>query len=254
MKNYRIVILDNPYASWDSPFVRDLFEKIISVKKRGFQSRFSYKYAPVDKSDFHGIHALLCKEVNGELFPMMISRYIEKNRCERYGMPFPGETLCDNTGSDKHIKAVKEFVNNNEGHNIAYASAFAIEPNLEKEERKAAIEFLFPIYSYVHIHFGITRGLAIGSCKTHTDTMYHNLGLGPIQIDGETLAPVRFPCNANEMFEVQTFEKLTPFCIEKANEFIGFWNNRIHVADASVGNEIVEEYLISAGSITKMSA
>ena len=87
IENLRILVLDNPFASWDSPFVRDMFNKIILLKKLGYQSRFPLNYAPVDKSDFHGTHLAFCQERNGELFPITAYRVMERDRCEKYECP-----------------------------------------------------------------------------------------------------------------------------------------------------------------------
>lgn len=254
MRNLKIVVIDNPYASWDSPFVREMFNKIVLLKKTGFQSRFPIKYAPVDKSDFHGTHFALCQEKAGELFPVMAFKVIEKSRCEKYGMPFSGGVLGEQTGSIEHIEATREFVEKNKDQNIAYSSAFAIDLNIPKEDRVKAIDFLVPLFSYAHIHWGIKKSLAIGSCHTHTDTLYHRMGLLPLKYNGKALGPVSFPCHADQVFEIQGLEELTPFCLEKAQKYIGLWNSRIHICDASVGHDIVENYLISAASTTKMSA
>jgi len=254
IKNLRILVLDNPFASWDSPFVREMFNKIILLKKLGYQSRFPLNYAPVDKSDFHGTHLGFCQERNGELFPITAYRVIEKSRCEKYGMPFSGEVLCDSTGSQNHIQALKNFVSKYSDLNIAYSSSFTIDPNIPREERKEAIDFLIPLFAYSHIHWKIDKSLALGSCRTHTDTMYHQMGLLPIKHEGRPLEPINFPCYANERFEVQACEELTPYCLELAKKYLFLWKGRIQVSDASVGHDTVENYLISAGATSKMSA
>lgn len=254
MKNLKIVVLDNPFASWDSPFVREMFDKIILLKKVGFQSRFPITYAPIDKSDFHGIHFALCQERNGELFPVMAFKVIEKARCEKYGMPFSGGLLGDQTGSIFHSKANRAFVEKHSDKNIAYSSSFAIDPMTAKEDRAEVIDFLVPLFTYAHIHFDIQKSLAIGSCHTHTDTMYHKMGLLPLKYEGEVLEPIAFPCHANQVFEIQGLEELTPYCLELAKKKIGLWRSRIHICDASVGHDIVENYLVGTTSTTKMSA
>jgi hypothetical protein len=254
MRNLKVVVIDNPFASWDSPFVREMFNKILLLKKTGFQSRFPVKYAPVDKSDFHGTHFALCQERGSELFPVMAFKVIEESRCEKYGMPFSGGVLGDQTGSLEHIEATKAFIKKHQGLNIAYSSAFAIDLNIPKEERNVSIDFLVPLFTYAHIHWGIDKSLAIGSCHTHTDTMYHRMGLLPLMHKGKTLGPVPFPCHADQVFEIQGLEELTTFCLEMAEKYVGLWKSRIHICDASVGHDIVENYLISALATAKMSA
>ena len=254
IENLRILVLDNPFASWDSPFVRDMFNKIILLKKLGYQSRFPLNYAPVDKSDFHGTHLAFCQERNGELFPITAYRVMERDRCEKYGMAFSGEVLCDTTSSEEHKLALREFCHKYKEVNIAYSSSFTIDPNIQREYRKEAIDFLIPLFAYSHIHWKIEKSLALGSVRTHTDTMYHQMGLLPLKHNGETLNPIAFPCYAGEEFEVQACEELTPHCLEMAKKYLYLWKGRIQISDASVGHDTVENYLVSTSSLTKMSA
>lgn len=235
MKNLKIVILDNPYSNWNDPFVRDFFGKIVNLKKKGFASRFDSSYAPVDKSDFHCTHLCLCTFENDELTPICSYRAISKDRSDQYGFKFPGLSVCDSTGSQEHKEALSEFVNSCEIQNqkVAYYSSFAIDPNLRGEIRKEAIIFIFPVLAFYMIHWEVDKGIAIGSCKTKTDDLYHKTGLLPINLKGEELGSLVIPASGNEEFEVQALESLSDYCIEKAQEKMELWNDRVHVFDNS---------------------
>lgn len=256
MNQLRVVVLENVYSNWHNPFVVKLFNRIIALKKNGFASRFSSLYAPVDKSDFHCVHLSLCKEVDQELYPICTVRSISFEQCEKYAFPFTGATVADSSRSPDHIKAVLNFVEEAKGQNrsISYSSAFAIEPSLKKEERKMAIDFLVPLFAFYHIHWRVDRSLAIGSCRTKTDQLYHDMGLLPIKLNGTPLPPVELASCQNEKFEIQALTEITDYCKNMARENLHFWKNRIHITDLELMNHAVEDYLVAADGIAKMSA
>ena len=229
----RIVVIDNPLASFDNALVRDIFTKTIHMKLRGFRQFWSEWYVPACKTDFVGTNMVLCEEKHGELTPISAYRSITKERCDKYNITFPGLTLCNNTGSTAHIQALSNFVKEHESQPLAYGSSFTIFPFLEKRDHVDAVKALVPLFAYYHLHFKVNKSIALGAVKTKTDKMYHKMGLFPIKYKGKELENPVFPEYDNQPFEVQTLTGLTDHCLEVAHEYRKLWMDRIYFPDIS---------------------
>jgi hypothetical protein len=256
MDNLRIVVLENPQASFDSQLVKDLFIDNLAMKIRGFRQRWSQYYIPTCKTDFIGTTLMACKEVNGKLLPITSYRTIKKSQCEKYRIDFPGSTLCNNTASLEHMNALKDFIEEAQASDkeVTYSSSFTVYPWLQKEEKREAIEMLIPLFAFYHMHYQVERSIALGAAKTGTDKMYHKMGLFPIKLKGEALPSIVFPEYDNEEFEVQTLNGLTDEAIELAKSKMRLWKDRIHVKDASLGRDSVENYFEQIAIRSRFSA
>ena len=256
----KIVVLDNPSANYDNPFVRDLLSKVLELKIRGFRQRWPKEYLPVCKSDFFGTNLVLCLEMDTGLQPLVAYRAVTKKRCDQYHFKFPGYTLCDNTGSLPHINAVRSFNEESlkQGKNLAYSSVFTIDHwmliDKEKIPRKKVrniVDFLLPLFAYQHIHWKVDHSVAVGSVKTKTDQMYHRMGLFPIKYKGEELPPQRFPELGDGLFEVQTLTTLTDESLAAAQRYLPLWKDRIHISDENQDWDAVENYLAEKRKLKK---
>lgn len=230
--NLKLIILEDPFSTWENPVTMDLFYKIISLKKSGFGSRFSRNYSPVDKSDFHATHMCLAEELNGELKILSSFKAINKSTSDYYNMPFPGGTICDSTNSIRHINYLKSFVNEcvSNQEDIVYYGTYALNPSLNRDQKKIVLSYIFPILGMYSNYWNINKSILVGSVKTKFNKIISRAGILPISENGIELSPVKIPILDNELFSVQVGFKFSELCFEFLEEHNNLWTDRIHIS------------------------
>jgi hypothetical protein len=236
----KIVVIDNPYANWDDNFTREMFSKIIDLKKRCYTKYYGESYAPVDKWDFHGTHMSICIPVNGVLTPVVSMRTVTNKRCEEYGHKFNGLGLLDSTDSIRHKSELQKYISSNklEDEIISTTSGLAFEP--ESRHKRFLVEMFIPLYVYSYINGGWDRGVIIGACASGLNKLYsRSLGYEYLNHNEEQLSSIKIPSCGNQLFDVMTIQSLASDGLTLAREHIQLWQNRIHIGE---DQNLVDDY------------
>lgn len=230
----RFVAIDCPIKHWNHPLVQEMFHKIINLKLTGFHSKMPDNYLPIDTTDYIGTHIVACKEnKNGSLHPIMGFKGITLERCLHYGQNFSGRGCISSVHSDIHKTALDQYINQSisEGHALAYASSFAIDPDLKGREKFEAIKLLFPLLLFYHREFKFPRLIACGATRTKTHITFQKLGFHPLSQAGKVLSAINNPALQNEEVVVMALENFSAECEASANDNQDLWDNRIQIAD-----------------------
>lgn len=233
---YRIVIMECPYDSIESPLGMEMFGKLMALKIRGYKKEYSYGVLPVETSDFVSTHKMVCEEIDGKLFPLMAYKSISLDRAARHGMKLPLMELFETQENLKiprlalekvilEVKAAKKKLN--------YESSWTIDPEVRKDREKSRElrHWLNAIHVLDHYEKGMDESVLLGATKFKAEKMFESWGYSPICLAGRPIDP----------FEVESFDNAHVYLLhlksfvkasrESAEQFRSEWNKRI-VIDA----------------------
>jgi hypothetical protein len=118
MKNFKIVILENPLTTWNLPKTRQIVNEIVSLKSEGYGRAFNdpLLVIPLDVFEFVGNHILLYK--NDKL--IMGYKNVSYHDCLRMNLDFPLNGPIRTGGTDEHKKAYHDFFLEHANKKISY--------------------------------------------------------------------------------------------------------------------------------------
>ncbi|KYG65836.1 hypothetical protein AZI86_01820 [Bdellovibrio bacteriovorus] len=194
-KKFQLVVLESPIENWSDPAVQKLFNKMVTLKKNGYESRYSQGVLPVDTSDFFATHVLLCeKKINNDLNPIMGYKTVSLSKCLQYNQNFPGLGLVQSANATEHISVVKDIVQrcsqNNTG--LSYLGSWTIDPEFKNRcpqdvhLKSAFITFYHQLYQ----EQGIKEVLIGGTLRFKTEKLFAELGHRPLSKDGKDLSNI----------------------------------------------------------------
>jgi hypothetical protein len=150
----RIVELESPFALWDDPSVRRLFEKTTTLKFTGYGQQFPRGVMPADTCDWVADHFLLCRHHRGELEPIMGFRRATLARYREHYIPFTPLSMCHESGCAAHIREIERLVEQFEKRPdlLSYTGSFAILPQLQADPmlKQELLELLVILYYLFH--------------------------------------------------------------------------------------------------------
>lgn len=194
-KKFQLVVLDSPIESWSDPAVQKIFNKMVTLKKNGYESCYSQGVLPVDTSDFFATHVLLCeKQTNNDLNPIMGYKTVSLSKCQQYNQNFPGLGLVQSASATDHIGVVKDIVQrcsqNQTG--LSYLGSWTVDPEFKKRcpqdvhLKSAFITFYHQLYQ----EQGIKEVIIGGTLRFKTEKLFAELGHKPLSKDGKALAHI----------------------------------------------------------------
>lgn len=246
MNKYKIIVINNAYASLGDPTVRDMYGKIIDLKKRCFSTVYSNSYAPVDKWDMHGTHLTLCGLDNN---PLVTMRTVTNKVCRIYGYPYNGLSLLSSANCELHKKVLMKYISDREeqGKTIGTVTGLSFDPLKIKtsEYRKIMLNIFVPLFIFNFLNQKWDGGVLIGANRSGLNDRYSKeVGFDFLRSDSEKLSPIRIPSCGNQEFDVMTIDKLNSSGIQIAQGFYDFWIDRTVVRDKF--NFISEERSLEA--------
>ncbi len=143
MKNFKIVILENPLTTWNSPKTRLIVNDIVSLKAEGYGRAFNdpLLVIPLDVFEFVGNHILLYKDDK----LIMGYKNVSYQDCLRMNLDFPLNAPIRTGGSDEHKKAYHDFFQENGNKKISYDCHLTV-----SNEASSDPETLYEALSILH--------------------------------------------------------------------------------------------------------
>lgn len=193
----RLVVLDKPYAHWDSPDTRRVFNDAVALKRRGYGAAFGSGMLPVDGSDFIGTNLLLYGRVDSEEVPLTGFRFLSLESAREFHLPFPPLTMARAAGARPHTRYIERLIERaeREGTRVAYESSFTMDPRVRSIPGAVQLlkEALRGVGLLHHAHRGVDELLGYGSVRFKTERYFYDWGYRRVVFEGEELGAFEFP-------------------------------------------------------------
>jgi len=188
MKNFRIVILENPLTTWKNTRTRQIVNEIVSLKSEGYGRAFNdpLLVIPLDVFEFVGNHILLYKDDK----LIMGYKNVSYHDCLRMNLDFPLNGPVRTGGSDEHKKAYHDFFTENGNKKISYDCHLTVS-NEVASNPELLYECLSILYAQVYfyrIENKIDFTFMLGTYFAGTHKTFQKMGakifsnLGPIKL------------------------------------------------------------------------
>lgn len=176
----RMVILDSAIDTWNEPRTRDLFHKIVDLKKKGYTSEYPAGITPLDAGDFVGTHIVICEESRstGELNPIIAYKTIALDRCEAHRISFPATGILQTSKADvSPLSEIVEVAKQNR-RGISYDGSWTMDQGIQKDKgySKALRDVLTTIALSYHRDFEVPEWTVCGIKRFKTDLYFEWLG------------------------------------------------------------------------------
>jgi len=218
--------------------VATLFNQILTMKIRGYQSEYPDGVLPVDTSDFMAYHHVVCLELKNELRPIMGFKTTPISRSERHRLTFPAISLAQQAGATEHVRAIEKIIARckAEGRELTYASSWTVDPIFRKDRESAKeLRGLFEtLYVKGHESYGIDEMLLGGTLRFKTEVIFKNLGHEPLMnANNEPLPLINVKHLFGENVMIMHAKEFKPYAHEVTAPFQAMWDNRIEISPDS---------------------
>jgi len=185
LKRSRIVLFESPIQNWKSEQARNLFCKIVALKREGYGKEFPENILPLDATDFYGTHLMICEEDSrGNLDPFVAYKSVSNTLCDHYRTVFPalsGLRLSQATRYEDGLKKVIAAAQANGGQ-ISYDSAWTMKPEIrrDKELSKRIRDIMTMIGIRYHQQSSVTEWITCGVHRFKTNEYFEWMGCNAI--------------------------------------------------------------------------
>lgn len=229
LNEIKVVVLDNPKATWESQETQSLFCKIIALKLSGYGASHSAQSLSIDTTDFIATHLLLCRTNTGGLEPIMGYKSISRKRCDDHSVGFPALTMLENSDGNTYSNKIIEILNSSQ--EISYDSAWTILPPYRKKEnitRKLKDIFTAMVVHH-HKDFKIPQWLGCGVLRLKTDLFFSKMGAKQIT------PPFRQRSLSGEPVVMMHLSEFSQSTLNTAAELKFLWDQKIIISNELIG-------------------
>jgi hypothetical protein len=187
--DYKIIVLDDIYKEIDNQYTQEMLCKLFAAKKQGYSTNHDEGFLPLSREDFVCNHIMICKEINGDLKPVSISKIILSTTCEKYHMDHPMLVALKGGCSDEYYSYVEGMINDihAEGGVTSYSGGFTIDRRYvkDREEINTLKEIYCAMHTLIHEDRGVHTLFAYAVIKFKMEAFFGNWGMHPIPMNGE---------------------------------------------------------------------
>lgn len=232
LKNFRVVVLDCPYNTWQSSTTQELFSAVVEMKLKGYQPVYEHGVMPIDSYDFVATHLLVCVEQKSGFKPVTGFKSVTLSTCRHFNLPFPTNAVLGQGNAD-HTEAVKAIIENCErnGKDLSFDSSWTVDPDFRRNrESNLLLQELF-ISNVVHWHTPEQRHevLGTGILRVRTNRFFERIGFEQTKLNGTPLPSFNQPSLRDSQAVLIHSKEWSPFAMATAAEHQQAWNNRIMI-------------------------
>lgn len=225
--NYQLVVIDRPIENWNNPVVKELFPKIIDLKKRCFHSFFEKSYVIADTFDFLGTHVVICQKTQQGLEPLLTFKVVTDEAASFYHQSSP--ILDCSSDSTFHQSILEKWLTSKMGAS-SYVSSFAVDPTLGPKTKYELIKMSFEASSLINSSWGIRQSVCVASTQTKANSLYRKAGYKALLDDSGNELSCFFVPSFNVEAELMVIDNETQEEIAKVNKDKSYWTNRIEIS------------------------
>lgn len=225
---FKIVIIDYPIYTLDDTFCATLLGKALKMKFDGYSITYNDNVLPMDKTDFFGMHLMLCEEKDQELIPIFAYKSVSLSRCLKYNFEFPILTIAKNDCHSTCLDDLNKIINEiKDPSSISYDSALA--KNLsyrfssDVELKTILREITMMIIVKHHHDYKIPHMINCGAIKVQTDKFFLKLGLKKLNDQAHFIQK-----HLNNEESVIFYNNSFSFeAYRMAKKYRGLWDNKL---------------------------
>jgi hypothetical protein len=240
---YRLVQLDSPVERWHDPHVRQLFEKMITLRIDGYGRKYPNGVIPFDVSCWYATHFLVCEE-RGGFQPVMGFQRVTLGRYRRHYAPFAPLSSCRQAGCARHIRAMEELVTRFEDRpeKLSYTGGFTVDPKLRTSRELVGELSKLMVALHYFFHDDAGEGHEIVTAPTvrfKVDSLLTAYGFVPLvdaEADQGILALASYANEKVRFMRVQTFSREMVRLME---QYRSWWDSRVLLDGASQDHSAV---------------
>lgn len=187
--NYKLIIIENPLATWNSSQTRHLINEVVALKAEGYGRAFQdpFLVIPLDVFDFVGTHLLLFHD---DKLVMAYKSVLNLN-CKKMNLDFPLNSIVRRNGSEIHQKEYFSFIEQNPNSKIAYDCHLTVsnEAALNPEMLYDSLSILYALVYHYRNDFEIDYTFMLGTHFAGTHKTFLKMGsrnfanLSPIKLN-----------------------------------------------------------------------
>lgn len=234
---FQLIVLDSPIENWGNPYVQNFFNKMVTLKKKGYEHCYSSGVLPVDTSDFFATHILLCEiGQKNDLIPIMGYKTVSLKQCQFFNQNFPGLGLVQSAQMPVHVAVVKDIVHRCTEENIglSYLGSWTVDPEFKKRSpQEVDLKSAFKVfYKRSYLEQGIKEVVIGGTLRFKTEKIFAELGHRPLSKNGQELPNILVTHLVKEpVLVMHSTEFLSPF-IPQADAWEQIWKQRLVIDQA----------------------
>lgn len=225
--NFKILVLDCPYDSWETDETREWFGKIIKLKLTGYRREYPYGVLPMDTSDFIATHLVIAIEKKGQLEPVMAYRSVSHDRCQKHSLSLPVLSLMKQLSATQHAEEIQEIIERCEAQKkrVCYASSLAV---AEEYAGHPELKEILKMINVCHTKEDeVGEILAGGVLRFKMDRFYTFMGYRKLAHNGNLLEPLQIPFACNEITGFFHLKDFSPEAKAVAKKYEYMWHDRI---------------------------
>ena len=224
----RIVVLECPIKNWGSPQVRDLFCKMVALKKQGFAREYPDSILPLDANDFYSTHMMVCEETTQGLEPFVAYKIVSNTLCNYYRQVFPPLSGLRLSKATQYENALMQAIASAEknGGQISYDCSWTMKPEV-REQRDLAKKIRDLITLMVvryHQQSGIQDLIACGVHRFKTHEYFEWMGFKAIS------GPYPLFTSNDETVTLFHMHEFSKEALAVADQYEFLWRKRIEVS------------------------
>lgn len=175
----KIVVLQNPTATWSQSRTQELFSQLIQLKHDGYALEYSPGVTPYDAADFIGTHLIICEEgERGQLKPVVAYKSLTLEEADFHRILFTPRGILSSSNQD--TERLESIIRNarDSGTRLSYDNAWTMLPSVRKnrEYSKMLRDLTTTIGVFYHYEFQIPEWLVIGIVRFKTDQYFRWMG------------------------------------------------------------------------------
>lgn len=235
--SFRILVLDCPYDSWETPETKEWFGKIIELKLKGYRREYPYGVLPMDTSDFIATHLIIAKDSEAGLEPVMAYRSVSQDRCQKHSISLPVLSLMKQLAAAEHAAEIQKIIDHcaSEKTRLCYASSLAV---AEEYAGHPELKEILKMVNVCHTREDkVSEILAGGVLRFKMDRFYSFMGYNKLAHNGSPLEALKIPFACNELTGFFHLKEFSDEAKEIAKKYEYLWAERIILGKPSKTNK-----------------
>lgn len=232
INRFQLVILDSPIENWSDPAVQNFFNKMVTLKKKGYESCYPQGVLPVDTSDFFASHVLLCeKTASNELIPVMGYKTISLSKCIQFNQNFPGLSLVQSARMPNHVEVVQNIIEKctQNKKELAYLGSWTVDPEFKRrcpEDIHLRSAFII-FYNLFYQERSVAEVIIGGTLRFKTENLFSELGHLPLARNEEILPNIYVTHLVKEPVQVMHAQRFLRPPTLQTRMWEEVWENRL---------------------------
>lgn len=241
----KLVTLDYPVKIWDDPKCTHYFQKILSVKLKGYYKEFDLDILPIDTTDYIAIHQAVCIQEELALRPIMVFKTIPLSRCQTHRVVFPVLAMTRAAQALEHSAHIADIIKaaNMNRKELGYSCCWTVDPQFRKDREFARQlrEVTMAVYMHTHRNYNIDEHLVSATLKFQTDKLFHDYGHRKLIRGGKELPSIKVAHVFDEEAAIMYVRKFSKYAEGVYQKWSFLWEENLLYYGPSIDEVVTKK-------------